>query len=166
MKVGLLGGSFNPPHKGHIHISNLAIKKLDLDQIWWLPTKHNPLKEISIYADYQKRFLDCLLLTNSHPKIHIKKFDEIYTYDLISRLKRKYKNIDFIWLMGADNLTNLHRWKNYKKLIKEIPLAVFSRNTDLRKKTRISKLLQKSSCKIFHTKNCDISSTQIRNKNG
>jgi nicotinate-nucleotide adenylyltransferase len=167
MKVGLLGGSFNPPHIGHIHISNLAIKKLALHQVWWMPTAHNPLKEKSIYEAYETRFQKCQDLTKSSPKIYIKKFDEIYSEILISRLHARYKNIEFFWIMGADNLEKFHQWEGFKKIISQISLAIFSRETKLRtiRKTKSWKFVSSSKFKIFYTKNLDISSTAIRAKN-
>ena len=77
MKVGLLGGSFNPPHQGHLHISQIAIKKLGLNQVWWIPTAHNPFKEKSIYDSYENRVQKCEKLTQNLIKIRDKKFDEI-----------------------------------------------------------------------------------------
>ncbi len=164
MKVGILGGSFNPPHKGHIHISDLAIKNLQLDKVWWIPTQQNPFKEANIYEDYVSRVKKCEKLLKSHPKIEIKEFDEIYTEQLVKKLKSKYKTTDFIWLMGADNLENFHKWRNYKKLIDEIPFAIFSREKFLLKiqKTKSWKFLKDKNPKIFFTKNLDISSTKIR----
>lgn len=167
MKVGLLGGSFNPPHIGHVHISNLAIQKLGLNQVWWMPTAHNPLKEKSIYASYEVRFKKCQDLTKSSPKIYIKKFDEIYSKILISRLRARYKNIEFFWIMGADNLEKFHQWEGFKKIASQISLAIFSRETKLRmiRKTKSWKFVSSSKFKIFYTKNLDISSTAIRAKN-
>jgi nicotinate-nucleotide adenylyltransferase len=95
MKIGLLGGSFNPPHHGHLHISNLAIKKLHLNQVWWIPTAHNPLKEKSIYAPYVERLQKCENLTKAHPKIYVKKLDEIYTVKLLQKLKKQYPTVEF-----------------------------------------------------------------------
>ncbi len=166
MKVGILGGSFNPPHQGHIHISDLAIKKLALNQVWWIPTAHNPLKDRSIYEDYSSRVEKCEILTANHPKIYTKKFDEIYTEILVKKLRSRYKNIDFFWLMGADNLENLHRWDGFKNLIKQIPLMIFSREKKLKniKKTKAWKFVSNSKYKIFYSKNLDISSTEIRSK--
>jgi len=164
MKVGLLGGSFNPPHHGHIHISNLAIKKLGLNQVWWIPTAHNPLKEKSIYAPYKVRFEKCEALTKTQTKIYIKKYDEVYTEKLVKHLQEKYKNIDFFWITGADNLENFHKWEGYEKILRMIPLAIFSREAFLKtlKKTKSWKLIAQSKSKIFHTKNLNISSTAIR----
>ena len=166
MKVGLLGGSFNPPHQGHLHISNLAIKKLGLNQVWWIPTAHNPFKEKSIYESYESRFKKCQQLTDAHPKIRIQKFDEIYTEILVAKLQAKYKNIEFFWLMGADNLAKFHQWEGFKKIINKVSLIIFSRENFLKKikKTRSWKFITFSKYKIFHTKNLDISSTQIRKK--
>jgi len=165
MKVGLLGGSFNPPHQGHVHISELAIKKLGLNQVWWIPTSKNPFKEASIYEAYVGRVRKCEKLIKNHSKLHIKQFDEIYTEKLIKRLQAKYKNIDFFWIMGADNLERFHEWKNFKKIIRMIPIAIFSRETFLQKirKTKLFHLKESSKFLVFHTKNLDISSTQIRN---
>lgn len=165
MKVGLLGGSFNPPHQGHVHISELAIKKLGLNQVWWIPTAQNPFKKKSLYENYATRVAKCRALTKLNHKLHIKEFDDIYTEKLVRRLKARYKNIEFFWIMGADNLENFHKWKNFKKLVELIPIAVFSREKFLRhvRKAKIFNLKIHSKFLVFHTKNLDISSTQIRN---
>jgi nicotinate-nucleotide adenylyltransferase len=179
MKVGLLGGSFNPPHQGHIYISNLASKKLGLNQVWWLPAIQNPLKEKLLkekllkekllkekllYENYAKRLQKCVKLTKANPKIYIKRSAEIYTFNLVSRLQNRYKNIEFFWLMGADNLEKFHYWKNFKKLTARVPLVIFSREKFLRKitKTRSWKFISLSKYKIFYTKNMDIASSQIK----
>ena len=165
MKIGLLGGSFNPPHLGHVHISNLAIKNLGLDQIWWMPTKQNPFKDPSVYEDYSARISQSLTLTQLNHRIYIKEFDDIYTVDLLSKLNRKYPNVTFFWIMGSDNLVNFHKWKNFKLLLNKVSLAIFSRETSLRhlKKTKSWGFIAKSNYKIFFSKNLDISSTEIRN---
>lgn len=164
MKVGLLGGSFNPPHRGHVYISELAIKKLGLNQVWWIPTKRNPLKDAKIYEAYVGRIQKCEKLLQNHSKLKIQQFDEIYTEKLIRRLRAKYKNIEFFWLMGADNLENFHRWENFKKIISMIHLVIFSREKFLLKikKTRAWNFVKKNKCSVFFTKNLDISSSRIR----
>ena len=164
IKVGLLGGSFNPPHQGHLHISNLAIKKLHLNQVWWIPTAHNPFKKKSIYKAYETRMADCKKLTRLSPKIRVQNFDEIYTYKLLFGLKKRYKNIKFFWLMGADNLEKFHQWENFKKIVSQVSLVIFSREKILRKikKTKSWKFISLSKYKIFYSKNLNISSTQIR----
>jgi nicotinate-nucleotide adenylyltransferase len=165
MKVGILGGSFNPPHAGHVHVSKLALKKLNLNQIWWIPAKQNPLKQ-NQSDSYDLRFQLCMEITKKELKFVVKKSDEIYSYKLVESLKNKYPNFEFFWIMGADNLENLHRWKNYRKFISQINLAIFSRENSLAKiqKTKIWKFLPKEKLQIFLTKNLDISSTQIREK--
>jgi nicotinate-nucleotide adenylyltransferase len=164
MKVGLLGGSFNPPHQGHVYISELAIKKLGLNQVWWIPTKRNPLKDAGIYEAYLGRIQKCEKLIQQHPKLKIQRFDEIYTEKLIRQLRAKYKNVEFFWLMGADNLEQLHRWENFKKLISMIHLVIFSREKFLLKirKTRVWNFVKRGDHSVFFTKNLDISSSQIR----
>ncbi len=166
MKVGILGGSFNPPHFGHLHISNLAIKKLGLNQVWWIPTKKNTLKEARIYEGYVGRVKKCEELISASPKLKIQQLDEIYSERLVKKLKAKYPHIEFFWLMGADNLGNLHRWENFKNFISMIHLAIFSREKDLLKikKTRAWHFVKHHKFSIFFTKNLDISSTELRKK--
>lgn len=173
MKIGILGGSFNPPHQGHIHISNLAIKKLGLRQLWWIPTAHNPLKNSSTYENYQTRCQKCQTLIQNHHKIYLKKFDEVRTIKLIKKLQNRHKNHQFIWIMGADSLIRFHEWNNFKILMNSISFAIFSRDQFLpklhqTKSFKIYQKLRKSGQKlpkfsIFRTKNLDISSTNIRN---
>jgi nicotinate-nucleotide adenylyltransferase len=170
MKIGLLGGSFNPPHFGHLHISNLAIKKLELNQVWWIPCAYNQFKNQSIYQSYKIRLDLCKNLVKNSPKIYVKNFDEIHTAKLIINLKKKYKNFHFVWLMGADNFSNLHNWSYFDQLISNNSFAVFSRGTFLKTihKTKGFQLINKKSInkiKIIRNKNLSISSTEIRNKN-
>ena len=168
MKVGLFGGSFNPAHQGHLHVSNLALKKLGLNQIWWIPTKYNPLKEKSIYADYQTRFDKCKNLTKNNPRIYLKKFDEIKTEKLIKKLQNQYPTYQFFWIAGADNLPRLHEWDNFQNLMKLLPFAIFSRENfatriSRTKSFKIYSKLNKSGDKklpkflVFRTKNVNIS---------
>lgn len=174
MRVGLFGGSFNPPHQGHLHISKLAIQKLGLNQIWWIPTAHNPFKAKGIYESYENRVTKCQKVSAKNPKIYIKKFDEIRTEKLVKKLQNKYPTYQFFWIAGADNLERLHEWDNFKGLIKMLPLAIFSREKFLQQITKtkafiIYKKLRDSgndslpNFKIFATKNLNISSTEIRN---
>jgi len=166
MKVGILGGSFNPPHQGHIYISNLAIKKLGLNFVWWIPTQKNPLKDTKIYEAYVSRIKKCEKLISASPKLKIKQFDEIYSEKLVRKLKKNFPRVEFFWIMGSDNLENLHRWKNYKNFISEIPLAIFSREKSLLKiqKSKAWNFVKKQNPRLFFTKNLDISSSQIRKK--
>jgi nicotinate-nucleotide adenylyltransferase len=174
MKIGILGGSFNPPHLGHLHISEIAIKKLNLDQIWWIPTTQNPLKSSDNFLDFEQRILATKKFTEHNPKIFVKKIPNIYSIDLINFLQKKYPKYEFIWIAGADNLQNLHRWKNFDILIKKIEFAFFSREKFLLKINNYQSIkryrfLKKSSKKLprfrfFYNKNLDISSTSIRHQ--
>ncbi len=127
--IGLLGGSFDPPHKGHLYISLEAKKILKLDEVWWLVTPQNPLK-INEPASYKDRVKNCKLIAKNHPikiKEIEKKINSRYSYETIEYLNGHYKNIKFFWLMGADNLINFHKWQNAKKIFNEIPIVVFRR---------------------------------------
>jgi len=165
MRVGLLGGSFNPPHEGHIHISEIALKRLSLSQIWWIPTMHNPFKDKNIYESYDVRVQKCEKITQPYSKFYVKQYSEVKTIDLVERLNRKYKNIEFFWIMGADNLENFHKWDRYEDLLKKINFIIVSRETYLEKikKYKCWKYLSEAKFHIFSEKKLDISSTKIRN---
>ena len=128
--IGLLGGSFDPPHKGHLHISLEAKKILKLDEIWWLVTPQNPLK-ISKPATYKERIKNCYSITKGYP-IKIteieKKINSKYSYESINFIQNHYKNIKFFWLMGADNLINFHKWEKWNNIFKDISIVVFKRH--------------------------------------
>lgn len=127
--IGLLGGSFDPPHKGHLYISLEAKKTLKLDEIWWLVTPQNPLK-INQPASYSERVKNCKILTKNKPikiKEIEKKINSQFSYQTIKYLNNHYKYIKFVWLMGADNLINFHQWQNAHRIFNEIPIVVFRR---------------------------------------
>ena len=127
--IGLLGGSFDPPHKGHLYISLEAKKILKLDEIWWLVTPQNPLK-INQPASYSERVKNCKILTKNKPikiKEIEKKINSQFSYQTIKYLNYHYKYIKFVWLMGADNLINFHQWQNAHRIFNEIPIVVFRR---------------------------------------
>ena len=128
--IGLLGGSFDPPHKGHLYISLEAKKILKLDEVWWLVTPQNPLK-INEPASYKDRVKNCKLIAKNHPvkiKEIEKKINSRYSYETIEYLNGHYKNIKFFWLMGADNLINFHEWQNWNKIFEDISIVVFKRH--------------------------------------
>ena len=127
--IGLLGGSFDPPHKGHLYISLEAKKILKLDDIWWLVTPQNPLK-VNKPASYADRIKNCKLIIKNQPikiKEIEKKINSKFSYQTIKYLNKHYKNINFFWLMGADNLINFHKWQNADRIFSEIPIVVFRR---------------------------------------
>ena len=109
-RIGLLGGSFDPPHKGHIYISIEAKKLLQINEIWWLVTPQNPLK-ISEPATYQERIKNCK-----------------DTYQTLDYLLNHYANIKFFWIMGADNLISFHKWQKWRQILKEVSIVVFKRH--------------------------------------
>ena len=129
-RIGLLGGSFDPPHKGHIYISIEAKKLLQINEIWWLVTPQNPLK-ISEPATYQERITNCKEISKDKPiliKEIEKKINSKYTYQTLDYLLNHYINIKFFWIMGADNLINFHKWQKWRQIFKEISIVVFKRH--------------------------------------
>jgi len=128
--IGLLGGSFDPPHKGHIYISLEAKKILKLDNVWWLVTPQNPLK-ISKPATYEKRIKNCYNITIGKPIKIVeieKKINSTYSYQSLIYIQNHYKNIKFFWLMGADNLINFHHWEKWREIFNNISIVVFKRH--------------------------------------
>ena len=129
-KIGLLGGSFDPPHKGHLFISLEAKKILKLDEIWWLVTPKNPLK-ISKPAGYEERLDNCKKITRNFPiKVQEieKNIDADYSYKTINYILKHYNNIKFFWLMGADNLINFHKWEKWQKIFNNMSIVIFRRH--------------------------------------
>ena len=128
--IGLLGGSFDPPHRGHLYISIEAKKILQLNEIWWLITPKNPLKILKP-ASYNERFKNCKMITKGQPikiKEIEKRINSTYTYQSIDFIKNHYKNIKFFWLMGADNLINFHHWQKWRNIFSDISIVVFKRH--------------------------------------
>ena len=150
MRIGLLGGSFNPAHQGHRQISLAAMKRLGLDQVWWLVSPGNPLKATNNLPELGDRvaFAQEIAL---HPKIVVTGFEgarpkvargNVYTIDTIRFLKRRFPSVDFVWLMGADNLVSFHRWRQWERLFRLLPIAVLDR-PGYRLKARASKTAQR-----------------------
>jgi len=131
MRVGLLGGSFNPAHDGHRTISLLALRLLRLDQVWWLVSPQNPLKSPAEMAALSLR-LAAAQKVAAHPQITASALESDlktrYTADTLAELRRRYPRTRFVWLMGADNLIQLRRWQRWRKIFASTPLAVFSRS--------------------------------------
>lgn len=131
-KVGLLGGSFNPAHDGHRYISLQALKLLGLDEVWWLVSPLNPFKESAPDMASFERRLESARKAANHPKIKPEDFETRmntrYTADTLKKLKETYPDTAFVWLMGADNMLEFHRWKNWREIMHTVPVAVFARN--------------------------------------
>jgi nicotinate-nucleotide adenylyltransferase len=130
-RIGLLGGSFNPAHRGHRRISLAAMRMLRLDEIWWLVSPGNPLKEGDAdMAPFEARLASAEHLARGAP-IRASDFElregTRYTVDTVRRLKRRYPEHDFIWLLGSDTLPNFHKWRDWRGLARELPIAVIRR---------------------------------------
>jgi len=164
-KIGIFGGSFDPPHKGHLEISKIAIKKLSLAKLYWCVTKKNPFKNKTLFSlsDRVKQSKD---ITKKIEKIKIKSFDKkiksTNTIDLIKYLKKTNKKDSFFLIIGSDNLINFHKWKEWKLLTKLIEIVVFSRK-DFDVKAKKSVIVNQVKKIIFiKNKQINISSTKIR----
>ncbi len=129
-RVGLLGGSFNPAHEGHLHVSHLALARLRLDMVWWLVAPRNPLKPAADMAPFAERLALARAIAH-HPRIRVstleRDFATLYTVDTLDRLKRRFPRTRFVWLMGADILFELPRWHDWPGLFARVPIAVFDR---------------------------------------
>ena len=130
MRIGLLGGSFNPPHDAHRAISRFAIKRLKLDRIWWLISPGNPLKDHGALRDLGQR-MDAARAMADDPRIDVSCLESVigtrYTADTIVYLRRRASGVRFVWIMGADNLAQFHRWKSWRRIASEVPIAVIDR---------------------------------------
>lgn len=130
LKIGLFGGSFNPPHEGHRAASLLAMKRLGLDRIWWLVTPGNPLKDISQLPPMVERMKAARAIAR-HPKIIVTPVEAAivtrYTYDTIAALKKRCAGVRFVWIMGADNFLNFHQWRHWLKIAQLVPMAIIDR---------------------------------------
>ena len=130
-RVGLLGGSFNPAHRGHRHISLAAMTALGLDEVWWLVSPGNPLKEgAKDMASFDARFASAKSMAR-RSLIKVSDFEARegtrYTVDTVAKLKKRYPHIRFIWLIGADTVAQFHQWRRWRKLAESLPIAVISR---------------------------------------
>lgn len=129
-KVGLLGGSFNPAHGGHLQISLEALRRLGLQEVWWLVSPQNPLKPNSGMAPLETRLESARRLAR-HPRIFVGDPERLlktrYSVDSLAVLRRRLPAIEFVWLMGADNLEQLERWHRWQQIFHMLPVAIFDR---------------------------------------
>jgi nicotinate-nucleotide adenylyltransferase len=129
-KTGLFGGSFNPAHRGHRHVSKAALEALGLDEIWWLVSPGNPLKPVEGMAPLPDRFASARRAARGLP-IRVtaieRELGSPFTVETVRALLRLYPNRRFVWLMGADNLLEFHRWKDWREIARLVPIAVVSR---------------------------------------
>ena len=130
-RIGLLGGSFNPPHAAHRLITGIALRRLQLDAIWWVVTPGNPLKLHNDLQPLDERLDSCRKMANGDPRIKITAFESdlpsAYTAATLAFLKLRYRGVHFVWLMGADNLSTLHLWEQCRTIAAMMPIAIVDR---------------------------------------
>jgi len=167
-RIGILGGTFDPPHIGHLHISKIALKKLKLDNLVWIVTKQNPLKK-KPFLNAKARVLLSENLTKNQKKIFVQYLDNKVksqdTYNILNFLKNYNKYAKLFFLMGADNLINFHKWKKWKKIPQIAKIVVFARTNYSTKAlgSIAMKKLKKKDCIYIKSKKINISSSLIRN---
>jgi nicotinate-nucleotide adenylyltransferase len=130
LRIGLLGGSFNPAHEGHVAISREALRRLRLDRVWWLVSPQNPLKSSETTADLDQRLAGARAVAGRHPRIVVTDLERTlgtrYTVDTLEWLIRRDRS-RFVWLIGADNMAQLPLWHRWQRLVRMVPIAVFDR---------------------------------------
>jgi nicotinate-nucleotide adenylyltransferase len=184
--IGLLGGSFDPPHSGHVHITKQAMRRFGLDRVWWIVSPGNPLKKDGP-ADFSRRMAACRSLVK-HPRVLVSdlemQFGTQYTAETLTRLLPLYPGIRFVWLMGADNLAQFHRWDNWRTILDSVPVGVLARPGEVvqaglspaaQSYRRFRLPSSQAAALVHHTAPCwslvtgptvDISSTEIRGNGG
>ncbi len=132
MRVGLLGGSFNPAHAGHLHVARLALARLQLGQVWLLVSPGNPLKPVRGMAKLAERFASARAIADGRRIIASSIESALgtrFTVDTLRELRRRFPCVRFVWLMGVDNLTQLPRWRRWRRIVSLMPFAVLPRPT-------------------------------------
>ena len=130
--IGLLGGSFDPAHRGHVHITRESLKRFGLDRVWWLISPGNPLKSRGP-APLEARMAKAREVMQ-HPKVLVTDLEvdlgTRYTIDTLRALRSRYPNVRFVWLMGADNLASFHIWQDWRWIMENIPMGILARPGD------------------------------------
>jgi len=132
MKVGLFGGTFDPPHAGHLHVARTAMRRLGLDRIWWLVSPQNPLKRRT--ADDLERRMAAVRTLANEPGMVVTDIESRlgirHTAKLLRAITALHPRNPFVWIMGADNLASIHRWHDWTEIVETVPLAVIARPQD------------------------------------
>ena len=165
--IGILGGSFDPPHQGHVKISYLSCKKLKLKQLYWVITKKNPFKKKSLFS-LNERIKECKKITKKNKKIKVyfleDKFKSNKTIDILKFFIKKNMKSNLFLIIGSDNLIKFHKWKRWKSILKICKLVIFSRKGYEKKaqKSQVMKYLKKKNFIYIKNNKIDISSSQLR----
>ncbi len=165
--IGIFGGSFDPPHHGHLKVANNCIKKIKLDNLFWVLTKKNPFKPKAL-LNIKERLRMCKKLTKKSKKIKVKFIDHIInssrTIKIIRYLKKRNKNCRFFLIIGSDSLINFHRWKSSKKIIKMTTLVIYPRAgfENKAKNSVILRELNKKNSIFLKCRKVNISSSKLR----
>ena len=129
LRIGLFGGSFNPAHEGHMHVATTALKRLDLDWVWWIVARGNPLK--SSHGDYAERLASARKVA-VHPRMLVSDIEVrlglTYTIDVLDVLQTRATGAEFVWLMGSDAAAGFHHWKDWTAIMSRIPVAIVARS--------------------------------------
>ena len=130
-RIGLLGGSFNPAHAGHLHISRVALERLKLDEVWWMVSPQNPLKATAGMAPFAERMARAKAFAAVEPRIVVsdieRQLETRYTIDTLEALRARFADFRFVFLMGADNFIQLPRWRAWTAILRTVPIAIFPR---------------------------------------
>ena len=167
VKIGILGGTFDPPHKGHLYFSKIVLKKLKLNKLIWVVTKKNPLKQ-KPYLSTKTRISLSKKITKKEKKIFVRYFDDkiksINTFDLLNFIKKKNQKTELFFLIGTDNLAKFHKWNNWQKIPKLAKIAIFPRQNYSIKSPRpiACKKLNTKDLIYIKSKKINISSSLIR----
>ena len=186
-RIGLYGGSFNPPHDGHRQIAVAALNRLQLDAIWWLVTPGNPLKDRGNLLSLEERMRGTAALA-AHPRMPVSgleaRLNIRYTADLAARLRQRLSSVRFVWIMGSDNLASFHQWDRWREIAMSFPIAVINRPGTLTAplSSRAARTLSKNRVSghaarrladrippawtFINCRRTDVSSTDIRQQNG
>lgn len=145
LSIGLFGGSFNPAHSGHMHLASTALRALNLDQIWWMVSPQNPLKPKQPSYTSRVKTVEALGLPYAMKISHMEtRFGTQYTVDTLTKARQTWPRTNFVFLMGADNLLQLPKWKNWQKIMATMPIAVIARpgKNNSAVKSRLGKIAQ------------------------
>jgi len=152
LRIGLLGGSFNPAHEGHVHVSEVALKRLKLDYVWWLVAPHNPLKPTIGMAPLDDRVAVAKTMAQ-HPRMLVMDIESAlgtrYTIDTLGALQARFPELRFVWLMGSDNLDQFRRWRRWTEIAARIPIAII-----MRPGSTLAPLRAKAAQKLARSRRC------------